>query len=117
MIRPALETWRKVTDRLLLVTNEVADETRDEAIETIDKLLDVRDQLQPDISAPYTPEEEVFGKELVELEKVVQAKLTAFNKQIRLDIANAQLRKGTVKNYVNPYGNIAQDGTMYDEKQ
>lgn len=117
MIRPALETWRKVTDSLLLVSDHFADELRDEAIEKIDKLLDVRDQLQPEIVAPFTPEEEAYGKELVELEKKVQAKLAVFNKQIRTDITDAQSKKDTIKNYVNPYSNVAQDGTFYDKKQ
>ena len=117
MIRPALVTWRKATEGLLLATEKVAEDTRDEAIESIETLLDVREKLQPEIAAPFTPEEEVFGKELVALEAVLQKKLALFNKRIRTDISEAQSKKDHMKNYVNPYGNVARDGAYYDTKQ
>lgn len=117
MIRPALLTWRQATVSMLAMSEKFADELRDEAIETIEKLLDVRAQLQAEIAAPFTPEEEVYGKELVELEKKVQLKLANFNKRIRTDISDAQSKKDTIKNYVNPYGNVVRDGTFYDAKQ
>jgi len=117
MIRTALIAWRKATAGLLIATEKVAEETRDEAIESIEALLDVREKLQPGIAAPFTPEEEAFGKELIVLEADLQMKLAAFNKRIRTDISEAQSKKGHMKNYVNPYSNVARDGTYYDTKQ
>lgn len=117
MIRPALETWRKASESLLIASEEVTAELRDETIEKIGRLLDIRDQLQTGITAPFTPEEEAYGKELVVLEQTVQLKLDAFNKRICTDISEAQLKKGNMKNYVNPYSNVARDGTYYDTKQ
>ena len=117
MIRPAMTVWRDVTEKLLVLTKQTADEQRDEAIAGIEKCLDDREKLQPQIAAPFTPEEEVFGKELVVLEADVQKKLALFTKQIRLDISEAQSKKNHMKNYVNPYSNVARDGTFYDTKQ
>jgi len=117
MIRPALITWRKATESLLLETRKVAEETRDEAIQNIESLLDVRDLLQTKIMAPFTPEEEEYGKELVALEADLQKKLTLFNKSIRMDITEAQSKKDHMKNYVNPYSNVSRDGNYYDSKQ
>lgn len=117
MIRPALIAWRKATKSLLVTMENVTEETRDQAIESIDALLDVREKLQADIVAPFTSEEEAFGKELIILEADMQMKLAAFNKQIRSDISEAQSKKGHMKNYVNPYSNVARDGTYYDTKQ
>lgn len=117
MIRPALVTWRQATESLLVTSEKFADDLRDDSIEMIEKLIEVRGRLQSEIAPPFTPEEEVYGKELVELEKKVQLKLTNFNKQIRTDISDTQSKKDTIKNYVNPYGNVVSDGTFYDKKQ
>ena len=117
MIRPAMTVWRDVTEKLLVLTKQTADEQRDEAIAGIEKCLDDREKLQPQIVAPFTPEEEVFGKELVVLEADVQKKLAFFTKQIRLGHFRSAIQKNHMKNYVNPYSNVARDGTFYDTKQ
>lgn len=117
MIRPALITWRKASESLLAAAAKTDEESRDQAIESIESLLDVRDKLQLEINAPFTPEEEVFGKELVLLEADVQKKLLLFNKLVHVDITKAQSKKNHMKSYVNPYGNLVQDGAYYDTKK
>jgi len=117
MIRPALTAWREVTEKLLELTGEIAEDTRDETIASIEALLDDRDKLQPHITAPFTPEEEVFGKSLVAAESDVQKQLAQFTQLIRTDIVESQAKKDNMKNYVNPYSNVARDGTFYDTKQ
>ncbi|MFJ7932842.1 hypothetical protein [Sporosarcina sp. NPDC096371] len=118
MIRPAMTVWRDVTEKLLALTSgEVSEEQRDAVILHIEGLLDDRDKLQAHIVAPFTTGEEAFGKELVALEDDVQKKLAWFTNQIRMDISDAQSKKGTMKNYINPYSNVARDGTFYDTKQ
>lgn len=117
MIRQAMTVWRDVTEKLLALTKQTLEEQRDETIVSIEKCLDDRDKLQPQIVAPFTLEEEAFGKELVVLEADVQKKLALFSKQIRLDISEAQSKKDHMKKYVNPYSKVARDGTFYDTKQ
>jgi len=34
-----------------------------------------------------------------------------------MDISEAQSKKDHMKSYVNPYSNVARDGTFYDTKQ
>ncbi|MBE1555028.1 hypothetical protein [Sporosarcina limicola] len=109
--------WQDVAVKLLVLTQQVTDEKRDEVIVDIEALLDERDQLQSDILAPFTAEEEVFGKELVAMEADVQKKLALFTKRIRKDISEAQSKKDHVKSYVNPYRSLGRDGTFYDTKQ
>ena len=117
MIRPALVTWRKATEGLLIAAEKTDEESRDQAIESIESLLNVRDKLQSQIAAPFTPEEEVFGKELVALEADLQKKLALFNKRIYTGISEAQSKKNHMKNYVNPYASMMQDGAYYDTKK
>lgn len=117
MIRPAMIRWQETTQQLLSATSRIEEEQRDAVIDEINELLDERDALQTEITAPFTPEEEVLGKQLVELEKQVTAGLAAYMKLIRSDITAAQSKKEHVKSYVNPYGKVARDGTFYDTKQ
>ncbi|MEK4711587.1 hypothetical protein [Sporosarcina sp. FSL K6-5500] len=117
MIRPALIAWRDVTEKLVRLSQETAVDKRDETIAGIESLLDDRDKLQPHITAPFTVEEEVFGKVLVAAEEDVQKKLAQFSQLIRTDIVESQAKKDNMKNYVNPYSNVARDGTFYDTKQ
>ena len=118
MIRPAMIAWHDVTSELLaLMTCETTEEHRDAMILSIDGFLDRRDSLQPNIVAPFTSEEEVLGKELLALEAEVEKKLSVLTLQIKSNISESQLKKGTIKNYINPYGNVARDGTFYDTKK
>ena len=117
MIRSALTAWREVTEKLLELTNAPTEDARDETIAHIEALLDDRDKLQTQIFAPFTSEEETFGKKLVATEADVQQKLASFTKLIRMDITEAQAKKDTMKNYVNPYSIVTRDGTFYDTKQ
>lgn len=117
MIRESLTAWRNATE-LLMRTLEVRDEEkRDAVIEQVDTLLTERDELQPLIQAPFTEEEQAFGKELLPLEKELQKKLNLFMKGIRLDISEQQKKKASIHAYVDPYAQVYRDGTFYDKKK
>lgn len=117
MIRPALVRWHEIAQLLLSATTQTDEDQRDFVIEKIDGLLDERDQLQREILAPFTPEEQVLGEQLVLIEKQVISALDAYMKTIKSDIDATKSKKEHVKSYVNPYGKVARDGTFYDAKQ
>lgn len=117
MIRPAIQTYRQCSERLISITEQVEEEQRESVIGQIEQLLDVREQLQQQIVQPFTPEEEAAGQELIRLEQEVQASLSRFMKDIRQDITKSQAKKENIHSYVNPYGKMPQDGAYYDTKQ
>ncbi|GKV65841.1 MULTISPECIES: hypothetical protein [unclassified Sporosarcina] len=117
MIRAAMAMWRDRSHQLIGLTKQVDEEEREKVIEQIEQLLDDRDKLQAHIVQPFTAEEEEAGRELVQLEKEVQANLARFMKDIRVNIVEAQAKKENMGSYVNPYGNINPDGAYYDTKQ
>ena len=117
MIRPEMIRWKEAARQLLSATSRIEEEYRDAVIDEINTLLDERDALQTKIAAPFTPEEEELGKELVALEKDVAAALASYTKLIRSDITASQSKKEHVKTYVNPYGKMARGGAFYDTKQ
>ena len=67
--------------------------------------------------APFTAEEEEVGRVIVGLEQQVVKGLSSFTKHIRTDITAAQSKKDHMKSYINPYANVARDGTFYDTKR
>ncbi|WP_339251329.1 flagellar protein FliT [Sporosarcina sp. FSL W8-0480] len=117
MIRQAMIRWQEIAKQLLSLTSRTDEESRDAVIEEIEKLLDERDLLQQEISSPFTAEEEELGKVLVGLEQQVVKGLSTFTKHIRSDITAAQSKKDHMKSYINPYANVARDGTFYDTKR
>jgi len=117
MIRPELKEWREATDRLIHITVNTPADERDAVIEEINQLLDTRENLQSAIQAPFTVEENTFGKELLSLEEQLQKRLAAFSKSIRTDIAENQKKKGTVQAYIDPYSQVFRDGTFYDKRK
>ena len=117
MIRPELLQWKEVTDRLLALPIQTSEEQRDEMIDTIEGILEEREQLQPSIQPPFTAEEEAFGREIVAHEPQVALKLENYLNAIKKDLSTSHSKKGSVRSYVNPYSKVARDGTFYDTKQ
>lgn len=117
MIRESLTTWRSVTEQLVRLLDERAEEKRDDVIEQMNALLDQREALQSSIQEPFTPEEKTFGQELLPLERILQAKLKVFTKDIRLDISEQQKKKVSIHAYMDPYSQVFRDGTFYDKKK
>ncbi len=117
MIRREMIDWKRATESLLVTIEKQQADKRSEVIERVEKLLDVREQLQKNFQAPFTKEEEAFGKEIVQLEQQLQTKMKDFFEVIQQDISVTQSKKTNMKSYVNPYRNLAQDGAYYDTKQ
>lgn len=117
MIREAFVDWKRTTESIIVAVKEKDEDKRDDVIGRVEQLLDVREQLQKDIQAPFTKEEEQFGKEIVRLERQMQTQLAQFFKGIQQAISVTQSKKTNMQSYINPYRNLQQDGAYYDTKQ
>ncbi|SER65140.1 hypothetical protein [Psychrobacillus sp. OK032] len=117
MIRDSLKDWKKVTELLTRILDVREEDKRDAVIEKVDKLLTERDELQTAIQPPFTEMEQMFGKELLPLEEILQAKLKVYQKDIRLDISEQQKKKVSVNAYMDPYNQVYRDGTFYDKRK
>lgn len=93
MIRESIKAWRNVTEQLVRILDDREDEKRDAIIAQIEELLNEREVLQSSIQEPFTDEEKIFGQALLPIEKILQAKLKVYTKDIRLDISDQQKRK------------------------
>ncbi|WP_099354882.1 flagellar protein FliT [Fredinandcohnia onubensis] len=100
-----------------ILSEPIQQEKRDEVIEKITGLLDEREQLIPDVKAPFTEEERKLGAEIVQMNKFIDEKLDGLKNEIQQDIAIQKKRKTSTTKYVNPYQSAPTDGMFFDKKK
>jgi len=90
---------------------------RDEKVLKVEELLDRREVLMKEIIPPYTLEEAELGKQIVQLNSMLEQLLKAEKVSIQKDIKNLQAKKESNTKYVNPYQNLSTDGMFYDKRK
>lgn len=100
-----------------MLSELVQQEKRDELIESINRFLDERDQLIPNVKPPYTEEQHKLGAEIVQMNVFIDTKLDLLKKEIQQDIANQKKRKTSTTKYVNPYQAAPADGMFFDKRK
>ncbi|MBU9722276.1 MULTISPECIES: flagellar protein [Bacillaceae] len=93
------------------------EDDRDAYIETMNDMLEKREQLIPHVSRPQNEDEEKLGQDIVAMNKVVNQKIAAAQGLIRMDITKLQQRKETGKKYESPYEGPTADGVFFDSKK
>ena len=116
-MNPVNSLYRITKELHGILSEPVPQEKRDEVIQKITVLLDVRDQKIPNIKPPYTEEERKLGAEIIQMNKFIDEKMDDLKKEIQLDIANQKKRKATTTKYVNPYQSTPSDGMFFDKKK
>lgn len=112
-----MKEWKESTLIIIKLAQIMDEQRREEVIQTIDHHLERREQLLPQITAPFTDEEVAEKETLIVLEREMNQALQSFREKLKEELFTMKAKKGTVKNYVNPYNKVARDGTYYDTKQ
>ncbi|MFJ7977646.1 flagellar protein FliT [Peribacillus sp. JNUCC 23] len=112
----SLQKFSDITVELLdVLTNRTTDE-RSDRINRIVELLDLREVLLQSIQPPFSEEEQVLGRQVVELNYKVDEWLLLQKKDIQRDIKQLNEKKQTSNKYTNPYDKLSIDGVFYDKK-
>jgi flagellar protein FliT len=115
-----------VVTALFYVTKELRDlvcapvpvEKREETIEAIERLLAQRDELLRELRPPYSGEEQRLGRQIVQWNQEIDAKLRELKRQIQRDLAMVREKRRANAHYTNPYEqSLAMDGMFYDKKR
>jgi flagellar protein FliT len=106
-----------VTKQLHTAVNGITDENREAVIGKIEKLLEERQVLLENIRPPFTSEEHVLGKQMMEWNQVIDRTLISLRNDIKRDMNGLTKKKTTVQRYSNPYENMQHDGMFYDKKK
>lgn len=110
---------QELTDQLNnLLSDEVTASKREEVIEQAVWLLDQRETFIQKAIPPFSPAEQVAGRELVAVDAVVQQKLNRLFAAIKTDIRAVKQKKKSNGKYTNPYWETASlDGVFLDHKK
>lgn len=114
-----LQDLLAVTEKIdrLLDTTYKSNEERMKIIEELNELLEKRGTILKTIVAPYTEEETTLGKQVIELDQSIQAKMEILYDSIRADLKHLKQKKDSNKTYMNPYGKMETiDGMYLDNK-
>lgn len=115
----------KSLERCVIITLELielakmADKSdRDQTIHRIEELLNQREELLPHIKGPFSPEESIAGKRLMQLNEELDVLLATFRAYIQKDMNELEQKKASATRYVNPYASVQEhDGVFYDKRQ
>ncbi|MCA1031450.1 flagellar protein FliT [Bacillus timonensis] len=114
----AVQSLYEMTKHLLqIVESTFSKEDRETVIEEINALLVERDNLLSELQAPYSDEEKNLGKQLIEMNAVLDAKLKEIKQQIGEDLKQVKKTKTSTKQYVNPYQGMNNDGMFFDKRK
>ncbi|MGG3451997.1 hypothetical protein [Domibacillus aminovorans] len=105
----------KMTRRLLDLL-EAVESNRDSQIEETEGLLDQRAAILPSIKPPFTAEEQVLGREIIQMNKEIEARLNRLNNAVKDDLKEVSMKKQSMNKYSNPYEALQTDGVFYDKR-
>jgi flagellar protein FliT len=101
-----------------LVCAPVPAEKREETIEAIERLLGERDKLLRELRPPYSEEEQRLGRQIVQWNQEIDARLRELKRQIQRDLTMIRQKRIANNHYMNPYEQpLVMDGMFYDKKR
>ncbi|WP_374721185.1 flagellar protein FliT [Peribacillus tepidiphilus] len=113
-----LKSYYELTLQLIELSESISSsDDREDGIQTIEALLDKREELLKEATPPFSPEEMQTGKELIEMEKTLRVQLEKVKNSIKKDIIGLQAKKQGNQKYSNPYENLTTDGVFYDKRK
>ena len=83
-----------ITEQLFqLVSEPILKDERDKLIEQITSLLEKREDLLPDINAPFSREEKALSQQIIAWNKVISVKFSELMQQIQQDMGVLSVMK------------------------
>jgi flagellar protein FliT len=106
-----------ITKQLKQAIEGVAAGSRESVIEKIEKLLEERQSLLGSIKPPFSSDEQLLGKEMMEWNQEIDRKLILLRTEIKRDMNGLTKKKSSAQRYTNPYQSLQHDGMFYDKKK
>lgn len=111
-----VQTLYDHTAKLLDLLENKPEMDRDEKIQQIQGLLELREIEINKLNGAYTDQEQDLGAKLLHLNKKLSQLLEREKMFIQKDIKDLHTRKESNQKYVNPYGGISTGGVFYDKR-
>ncbi|KIL42967.1 flagellar protein FliT [Jeotgalibacillus campisalis] len=112
----AVEQCLRLTKAIYSVLLNGKKESREEWINQVNALFDEREELFPQISEPFSPEEREMGNQIISLNSRIQELLATNHLHLQDEMSSLRSKKTNMKKYINPYDQVNRDGTFYDKR-
>lgn len=89
---------------------------RDNLILKINQFLAKRELLIKEMKGPYTPVEQLLGKQMIEIDQNLQGIFQSIKQEIQQDFLAAKNKKKHTPKYINPYTNVFNEGAYLDKR-
>jgi flagellar protein FliT len=106
-----------ITKQLKEAVDGLSDGNRESVIGKIEKLLEERQSLLSSIKPPFSEDEQLLGKEMINCNQVIDRKLILLRTEIKRDMNGLTKKKSSAQRYTNPYQSLQHDGMFYDKKK
>ncbi|WP_349408628.1 hypothetical protein [Pseudalkalibacillus sp. SCS-8] len=113
-VQALLTQTEKIYDH---VQKGLPDEEPEHYLDELNEYIEYRQKLIERLKGDYTSEEEELGKQLVEINKLIQPYLDEQLHQIKSQWMKIQTKKTTNTKYANPYTSNNADGMFFDKKK
>lgn len=101
-----------------LVNQPVTAENREEVVQSLTALLEVRSGQLEELKPPFTTEENLLGKELLPMNERISKQVQNIFDQLKTDIRTINKQKQSGKKYINPYASMhTLDGRFLDKRK
>jgi flagellar protein FliT len=101
-----------------LVSQPVTSENREEVVNSLTALLEVRTGQMEELEPPFTTEENLLGKELLPMNERISKHVQGIFDQLKIDIRTIKKQKQSGKKYINPYASMQTlDGRFLDKRK
>ena len=101
-----------------LVSQTVTSENREEVVNSLTALLEVRSGQMEELKPPFTTEENLLGKELLPMNERISKQVQQIFDQLKVDIRTIKKQKQSGKKYINPYASMQTlDGRFLDKRK
>ncbi|MYL54013.1 hypothetical protein GLW08_11760 [Pontibacillus yanchengensis] len=114
-----VQELHELTSALYKLVHETpSSEERTEHIEKLNDLFDKREAYMENLERPTSDEEKALGKEILEMDRVIQDKVNHQMKDLKREMARLKKTKTSNQKYTNPYQQLSNyDGMFLDKKK
>ncbi|WP_428911003.1 flagellar protein FliT [Niallia sp. Krafla_26] len=113
-----VKDFYQVTVELLTLLEKDTNKNRDQKINKIQTLLELREGFMDKMEPPFSQEDQELGKKLIEMNQKVNALLVKEKLAIQLDLHNLKKQEKSAAKYNNPYESLSTiDGIFYDKRK
>lgn len=111
-----LENYLQLTEELLALFDQKIE--RVELISHVKELLAKRERHLAHIQPPFTDDDQMVGKKIVDLDQTLKPLLQQVKIEIQQDMKTVVKKRTNMKQYISPYTSLQlHDGRFYDRRR